>query len=589
MFRLFGSWSQPLLGVLNYALGPVKPAYKPVVLPKGFTAIPATSQAELQGILESLDGKKQAWAVLPAAERAELLRETLKTTIAVSKEAAEAAEAAKGSYGFGIGEEWMCWLPVTWGLRDLAEALDAGGTPAPNAATQRPDGQWVVDTFPLGMESIFFGGMRGEVWIEPGKPPSQGALYRRKAAGKGSVALVLGAGNQTAVAAMDVLHKLVVDDAVVVCKMNPVNEWLGPFLRRAFAPLVEAGFFEVVYGGVDVGTFLAHHMTVESIHLTGSATTFDALVWGKQPKVGKPLLAKRVDAELGCVTPYIVVPGAWTPADIEYYADEIVAGMVHNAGHNCTKAELLVTAAEWPLRDALVEAVRQRLAREPRRVAWYPGSEKRAQTFRSSLPGIEALGTAVPPEAGATPQTYLPWLFKAGLSPSEARTETENWCGVLQEVALPGTGADPERFMEAAVKFANERCWGTLSCSIMVSPDVMQEHADAVDAAVAALRYGSVNVNVASMLGFCIPRLTWGAFPGNPIQDIGSGNCAVHNTWMLDHPQKSVLWAPWRYYPTHLWSSANRNLEGTVPGAIDFLAYPSIFTLVAPAVAALRG
>ena len=28
------------------------------------------------------------------------------------------------------------------------------------------------------IESLFFGGMRGEVWIEPGKPPSQarGAL-----------------------------------------------------------------------------------------------------------------------------------------------------------------------------------------------------------------------------------------------------------------------------------------------------------------------------------------------------------------------------------------------------------------------------
>ena len=52
---------------------------------------------------------------------------------------------------------------------------------------------------------------------------------------------------------------------------------------------------------------------------------------------------------------------------------------------------------------------------------------------------------------------------------------------------------------------------------MQVSPDVMEEHASAVDAAVAALRYGSVNINVASMLGFCVPRLTWGAFPGNPI------------------------------------------------------------------------
>lgn len=40
---------------------------------------------------------------------------------------------------------------------------------------------------------------------------------------------------------------------------------------------------------------------------------------------------------------------------------------------------------------------------------------------------------------------------------------------------------------------------------------------------------------------------------------------------------------------THLWSSANRNLEGTVPGAINFLSNPSIFTIVAPAAAALRG
>jgi hypothetical protein len=67
---------------------------------------------------------------------------------------------------------------------------------------------------------------------------AQGANYRRKAAGKraeGEVALVLGAGNQTPVACMDILHKLLLDDAVVVCKMNPVNEYLGPYIRRARA------------------------------------------------------------------------------------------------------------------------------------------------------------------------------------------------------------------------------------------------------------------------------------------------------------------------------------------------------------------
>lgn len=52
---------------------------------------------------------------------------------------------------------------------------------------------------------------------------------------EGSVALVLGAGNQASVPPLDILHKLVVEGAVVICKMNPVNEYVGPFLRWAEA------------------------------------------------------------------------------------------------------------------------------------------------------------------------------------------------------------------------------------------------------------------------------------------------------------------------------------------------------------------
>ena len=64
----------------------------------------------------------------------------------------------------------------------------------------------------------------------------QGCLYREKAKGKvspGAVSLVLGAGNQLPVVAGDILHKLVLEDEVVVCKMNPVNEYLGPHIRCA--------------------------------------------------------------------------------------------------------------------------------------------------------------------------------------------------------------------------------------------------------------------------------------------------------------------------------------------------------------------
>ena len=121
------------------------------------------------------------------------------------------------------------------------------------------------------------GGFKGEVWIAPGEEPTQGALYRRLAEGAAepSLSLVLGAGNQMPVVAGeaealagkgvgcalchagatpgaplthaapcaahcaactppapgDILHQLFVENAVVVCKMNPANEYLGPFIR----------------------------------------------------------------------------------------------------------------------------------------------------------------------------------------------------------------------------------------------------------------------------------------------------------------------------------------------------------------------
>ena len=55
--------------------------------------------------------------------------------------------------------------------------------------------------------------------------------------------------------------------------------------RAALLPLVEEGFVEIVHGGTEEGIFLCNHKAVTHIHLTGSTKTYDAVMWGKQPKV----------------------------------------------------------------------------------------------------------------------------------------------------------------------------------------------------------------------------------------------------------------------------------------------------------------
>lgn len=63
-------------------------------------------------------------------------------------------------------------------------------------------------------------------------------------------------------------------------------------------------------------------------------------------------------------------------------------------------------------------------------------------------------------------------------------------------------------------------------------------------------------------------------------QDIGSGNCYVHNTKLIDHPQKGVLEAPWTVRPKPFWATQNPSLEGMAPAALKFFAYPTVWNMI---------
>ena len=70
------------------------------------------------------------------------------------------------------------------------------------------------------------------------------------------MSLVLGAGNVSSIPPMDVATKMFVEGFVCILKMNPVNEWVGPYLERALAPLIDRGYLRIVYGGAEVGSYL---------------------------------------------------------------------------------------------------------------------------------------------------------------------------------------------------------------------------------------------------------------------------------------------------------------------------------------------
>jgi len=574
-------------------------------------APPAPSTlAEVDAALEGLFAQRDAWRAVPTSERAKLLDACVVSIAAAAERWVEIGARIKGIAPDAdlAGEEWVAGvLPSIRNARLLADAMREGGRPTPPVVRTRPDGRVVARVHPRGfLEKQLFRGITADVWIQRDKRPTQGAAYRRDAAREGGrVCLVLGGGNVSSIPAMDALYKLFVDDEVVLLKMNPVNAALAPVLADALRPLVDRGVLAIVTGGADVGAHAASHPRVGSLHVTGSDRTYDAIVWGAE---GGESVAERkargerrnerpFTAELGCVTPVLVVPGPWSSRDIRFQARHVASMVTQNASFNCNAAKVLVTARGWLQREAFLDALHEELRRTPPRKAYYPGADARHRAFLDAYPGALILGAR---EEEAVPWTAIPDVPE---TPGHALRE-EAFCGILAEVTLdvaddrdglrrerdPG-GPSPARFLERAVAFANERCWGTLSCALLVHPasEESPEVAQALARALEELRYGAIGVNAWPGLIYALASPSWGAFPGHTPEAIGSGTGVVHDAFLFDHPEKSVVRAPFRAFPTPPWFSDHRNLVGLGRALVSYEARPSFGALLGVVRAAVRG
>ena len=409
---------------------------------------------------------------------------------------------------------------------------------------------------------------------------------------EGVVTLVLGAGNIASIVPLDILDRMINCGEVVICKMNPVNDYLGPIFEDIFEPLIRDRYLSIVYGGGDVGAYLTKHDLVHGIHITGSAHTHDLIVYGggaegaRRKAADDRLVDKPISSELGGAGGTIVLPGPWSEADFTYQAEHVATQKLHNSGHNCVASQVLILPSDWGGKDRFLAAVRTALSQSEARTAYYPGTNDRLASLRAAAPTAEALGGER--------------LLVADLDPNEDHHAftTEIFGPALATTALPG---DASQFLRAAVDFANDRLYGTLSVNLIVHPDTAKALGDDLDQAIADLRYGGIGINIWAGAAFLLARAAWGAYPGHTYADVQSGIGVVHNALMFDHAEKTVVSAPFRPFPRSArtgqlslfpkppWFLTNKTSESTVRKLTEFAADPSAKRLPALFASALRG
>ena len=321
--------------------------------------------------------------------------------------------------------------------------------------------------------------------------------------------------------------------------------------------------------------------------------THDLIVFGdgvegaERRRSNNPVMQKPISSELGGVSPFIVIPGPWTEADLRFHAENFVTQKLLNGGFNCIAAQVVVLPEAWPMSDRFLEHVYEIIAAQPPRLAYYPGGDERRQAI-ANRPGAITVG--------ASPCTYLDDVDHT--HPDRGFRE-EFFSAAFVTTRLPGS--DPGTYLDNAIRFANDTLEGTLGANLVIHPATKAELDERFLAAVARLRYGAIAVNTWTAFNFLQPRAPWGGFPGHTLNDVGSGIGVVHNALMFDRPEKTVSTGPFRPIP-RAWTAGEFHVSPRPPwfltsptGAITaarfarFAADHSAMRLPAIFASALRG
>lgn len=547
-----------------------------------------TSTEQIDRCLTELSQAKQRFADLPIAERIALADACLDGVVGIAREWVESACRAKSiAPGSSSRADEVLAGPVAVlrYLRLLLHALrdieTCGATRPPAKPFVGVDGRTRVSVFPTNwlFDRLLLYPFKVTAWMRHGLGVSDLAQrlathYRQSVPRSANTVVVLGAGNVSAIPFTDTFSKLFHEGKVVLLKVSPVNAYLKPLLERAFQPLIEQGYLRIIEGGSEAGSAAILHHLADEVHITGGIESHNRIVWGPpgaerndRIRTHRPVLNKPVTSELGNVSPWIIVPGNYSARQLAFQAENIAASVVNNVSFNCVATRVLITWKNWAQRRGFLDQVDDLFARIPRRVSYYPGAVERY---------IGLTGRPVDHET-----KLLPWTLQRNVSEQDAPKyfQEESFCCVVAEVALEGDS--PEDFLRRAVDFANERLAGTL-CATMTVPNGFRSATTEVffQECLAQLRYGLVAINQWPGVAYALMSPPWGGYPGSNLADAQSGIGWVHNTFMLDGIEKSVLEGPLTLFPKPAWFPTNPNAESLAWSLFHLYQAPSWWNLI---------
>ena len=355
-----------------------------------------------------------------------------------------------------------------------------------------------------------------------------------------SISLILGAGNVSCIPLLDAIYHLVAKRSVVYIKLSPVNEYLLPVYEKVFNNFISLGFLVITKGTVEESKYMTEHNGIDHIHLTGSDETYENIVYGrklnnkeKKLKSLKKINKKSFSSELGNVTPIIIHPGNWSNAELKFQARKIVTAKLNNGGFNCISAQIVLLPDKWKHTDKLMKYIKHYMNKVDDRLSYYPNSLNTLKSLEKDK-SYERLND----ESCATP--HLSREIKA-----YSKYETsEIWGTSIYFKKI--TYENDLDYAKNVIDYCNNTLWGNLGATVLFKKYNKKANEPVKNLYINNLKYGTVAINEWSAIGFIIPTLPWGGYPGNKDHDIQSGQDFVHNSMFFESPLNGIVYSKFR-------------------------------------------
>ncbi|KAL3783640.1 hypothetical protein ACHAW5_007424 [Stephanodiscus triporus] len=415
-----------------------------------------------------------------------------------------------------------------------------------------------------------------------------------------TIALVLGAGNQSFLSLIDVLDNALRRRRPVLVKHHPLRPWLrGPY-GVILEPLIRRGYLaQVVDVSNDATGALLSHPAVGRVHVTGSTRTSEVVrevLRASRRHLSDDAVRSMITSELGCATPQVMDDGTYTEMELRHACRIIAFGKKSNGGCNCLSAQVVVIPRSWAQKGEFRDALSEELGRQPTPPCYYPGSIERrdvilercgevdasrvtlvtapslsAETRITDADQVVVVECGTPGEGGYNPEPLLVEAF----GPVLAIVELDD------SKSGDGEEEDDDYLVSTVVPFLNDKgnIFGSLSCSIFTPAskgDVRERRG--MRNALAALQYGGVSINQWNALGY-FTAISGGMWGGHRLEKLSqSGNGTIGDLYGIigDRSAKSVVYGP------PLASKPMFDLASPTPAIVfdvllEFACSPSIF------------